>query len=83
MGETTKRAGGFVTELPQVTDMPASGCCGGTTTQTVQSVQVSACCGEPVAVVEPEETESAASDAGCCGSAASPEASQESSSCCG
>ena len=83
MGGTVQRTGGFVTELPLVTDMPATGCCGGTTTQAAQSAQVSACCGEPVAVMEPEETESAVPDAGCCAPAGSADEQQEPSSCCG
>ncbi|HET9893345.1 MAG TPA: hypothetical protein VFQ44_00160 [Streptosporangiaceae bacterium] len=83
MGETVQGTGGFVTELPLVTDMPTTGCCGGTTMQDNQSTQVSACCGEPVAVMEPEETGPAAPDAGCCAPAGSADARQEPSSCCG
>jgi hypothetical protein len=76
--------GGFVTDLTLTSNLPASGCCGGTSTQPASaSTQVASCCGEPVAVMEPEETASASSDSGCCGSAEPQQAAQESSTCCG
>ena len=76
MGEAHASRGGFITDLTLTTGVLASGCCGGSaesgSIQTLQIAPVSACCGEPVAVTEPveterEETAPAAASTGCCG----------------